>query len=914
MDINAFRGTSSTRMDVLALLHSVSERKTRSLLVTGEAGMGKSTLILGAAADLAAAGSLILRATPSFAERHTSYSMLWDLLSDLDWRTITGFPEQYRTILEVALGHRRSTAELPALATAIALEAILKSLSSSTPIVLVIDDLQWADPESCSVVERAFRRLTAENVSLISSRRDHERSSNSLPAITFSIEDVHHLGGLSIDELAELTRSAWPSTPTRAQVVALHEHTGGNPMWALELVERGDISNLGALPVGALRAPPSLAVAVADRLNALRSATIEVVSIVALLGRPTIALLTSVLRSSGIEVEGINEAEEAGFVIVTTLGASTRHPLQASAATARLTPARRRELHAIISKVIDDPVVRAQHLQQSQPLGPDEMIAQSLEHAGTIMRERGARLRSAHFDAQSVERTDPNSPLFQNRVINQAQQLFSAGDIAACLRVLEGVSSRRLDVHQYDAFLALMTSSLISARGAADAEQFLASQRMSVQQDLQQEAIITANTVGFTTLRSTLRASFSREVLSVLADVDTPNAVHRALRGLVRSDVEAGRGLDRALIADMDRRQQIQIVAGLDDTGLATTAFLAHLTDDVGASRDALTELAEWAKEEGKEGIERAFLGHGVLVELVAGNAAAARVLAAQTGGLLSSPVLSPELRMAAGLLLIADGRHAELAQTIARWEPLKGEGDGEDFEILTLRGLSSVAKQEWASAVVHLRKAAQLADSLEIVELGSRLRIDLFLVEGLFMHGELEEGSRRLASVRSFLATHDRPISQIGLYRMSSLEHAAAGNLTDATNAVSTAIECARAQQRLPDQILALLQRARLLTRSRRITLAQEDLDVARDLVVLSGITDLERQVEAAVSTGRKRRPSSKLTAAELRVLGVVREGHTNKEIAAQLFISVRTVESHIAAILRKTGASTRSKLMTTH
>ena len=69
---------------------------------------------------------------------------------------------------------------------------------------------------------------------------------------------------------------------------------------------------------------------------------------------------------------------------------------------------------------------------------------------------------------------------------------------------------------------------------------------------------------------------------------------------------------------------------------------------------------------------------------------------------------------------------------------------------------------------------------------------------------------------------------------------------------------------------------------------------------------------MDAALSTARHRRSPTELTEAEARVYGLVRDGQSNKEIAAQLYVSVRTVESHVASVLRKTGAPTRAKLIT--
>lgn len=892
--------TALNRTAAAELIAALPASDTQRLLLSGEPGIGKSTLLTAATTRFALTGSLVLRASPTYAERHTSYSMLWDLLHNLDLAALANIAVEHRTILEIALGRRSVSNEMPTLATAVSFEKILRELSGHTPVVLLIDDLQWSDPESIAVTERALRHLTDSRIRLVATTREYGNRSAHTSGLSFDPAQVYELGGLTVNELERLAGPAWPSTLTRSQLTALREHTGGNPMWALELIRRGAIGELGALQVGTLGAPPPLAVAVADRLQALSRSASDVVAIVALLGRPTLALLGEVLRFSETPEDAINEAEDAGFLEITTGTAATRHPLHASAATSSLSQSRRRELHAFIARAVTDPVIRAQHLQQSQPPGPDETIAAALTAAAIVMRQRGARLRSAHFDAQAVERTDPISSVYQNRLLAQAQHLFSAGDYSACDLALRRVAHPRLDVTQYDTYVALSTSV-----SPTRARRFL--EALPARDDAS-AAILAANSLSAARFPVSQRAQRSAAVLVELSDADTPNAVHRALRGLARSQLDAGDGLNHSVIADMDRRQMQHFVVGLDDTGLATAGYLAHLTDDVRISRDALARLAAWARTEGKEGVERTFVAHAALVEIIGGDVSAAVLLADRSGFDITSPELPTELQPMAGMLLIAEGRHTELHRTVASWRESTVDSE---LEFDGLLGMSALAHRDWREAVRHLRIAAQTADDRELVELGSRFRVDLPLVEALLHVGEIDEAVIRLERIRSFVATRDRPISQIGVHRMTSLLLAATGKLPAALAEATVAIDLAAHHRRPGDELLALLQRARILRRLRQVAQARDDLGAARRLFDEAGSEGLRHHLEAAFTDKRKVLSPTELTAAERRVDALVRDGQNNAEIAASLFVSVRTVESHVSAILRKTGLASRSKLI---
>jgi len=155
-----------------------------------------------------------------------------------------------------------------------------------------------------------------------------------------------------------------------------------------------------------------------------------------------------------------------------------------------------------------------------------------------------------------------------------------------------------------------------------------------------------------------------------------------------------------------------------------------------------------------------------------------------------------------------------------------------------------------------------------------------------------------------------DLPLVE-ALLRISDADEAELRDLPAALIAVTSAIDLASHHHKQGDHLLALLQRARILSRMRRLAQARDDLSAAGRLFEQAGIEGLSNYHEAASAEECKLVSPTRLTAAESRVEALVRYGQSNREIAAALFLSVRTVESHVSSILRKTGSASRSKLI---
>jgi len=897
----------SQRSDILAQIAAIASSPSRRILLVADPGMGKSTILREAAANFESAGCVVLTVNPAYAEREIAYNALWDILSTVDWEN-TPLREEYRVFLRVALGASVQEEALPPLSVSVAVEALLAHLSADAPVVMLIDDAQWVDPESELVLHRAWRRSRQHPVFVVTTRRS--AATENSPTGELAASDSLELTGMSPRELDELARTVLGSSLTPPQLAALHAHTAGNPMWARELLAGGFVAELGSLAVGSLAAPASLSESVDARLCELSADAVDIVSVVALIGRSTGEQLVAVLGLDGTPHDAIAEAEDAGFLVVSTEDIRVAHPLHASSAVARLSPSRRRQLHAAIARSEHGVEVCARHLHQSAPPGALADVAEALDRAADSATRRGAPIQAAHFAAQAVARSEAGSTEREHRLLVQAHQLSAAGDYSAVVDALGLIDSLRLDATRFDRYMALASTAIALANGVDAAREHLEALAARESGDAQRDAIITAfGEEDYIAIDEQMR--LARGVLDVLDPEVTPFAARRAVGVLLRAEIDLGLGLNAELMRDAAEALD-HADGALNETAYAQRAYFARDLDDIESSRAGLAELVRRAQARGEEGVASMFSVHAAATEILAEDYAAARAHLDTAGFPFADGLLRPVLLATHGQLMIASADWSGLNEMlVAHADVSLSSTVFRDLYVHGLFGLSAHAREEWPVAVEHLRRAAAIADNRGLVELGRRFRVDLPLIEALFHNGDLDEARERLAHVSTLLSSLDRPISQIALHRTNALDLAAAGDIDGAVAEASTSADLARAAGRAGDEALALVCRARLSRRLRRSRSARNDLARARELAVASGNRPLESVIDGTESTMRRVRSDDTLTPAEQRVFDLVRAGETNREISAQLFVSVRTVESHVAAIVRKTGAGSRLKLL---
>ena len=387
------------RDDELRAIHAFLDRPgtggTAGLVLEGEAGIGKSTIWLAGVDAARERGLHVLSARPAEVESGVAYAALGDLLEDALPDVLPELPAPRRRALETALLIEDATDEPVDVRTlAVAVRNALQLLAERRSILVAVDDVQWLDPSSVSVLAFAVRRLPDQDVRVLFARRvgDGTPVSELERAVDDHRLERVHVGPLSPGALQVILHPRLGRTLARPTLLRLHEASGGNPFFALELA-RGlgdDVDPTQPLPV-----PESLEALVSAHLDGLPHETRVALLLACTHGR---------LRPAQLDGAAL-EAAFADHVIELADGVIRfTHPLLASVLYQSATPEARRLAHERLAEIVDDPLARARHRALAVD-EPDEEIAAELEAAANVAIARGAPIVAAELWEHALRAT-----------------------------------------------------------------------------------------------------------------------------------------------------------------------------------------------------------------------------------------------------------------------------------------------------------------------------------------------------------------------------------------------------------------------------------------------------------------------------------------------------------------------------
>ena len=377
-------------------------------------------------------GLRVLSSRPAEAERGLAHVGLGDLFDEVLDDVVPALSPPRRRALEIAL-LRDEAADEPVdhRALAVAVRDVLQLLSERKPTLIAIDDVQWLDPSSSGALAFALRRLAASPVLLLLARRLVDGAEPSALEQALGGERVQRLsvGPLSVGALHRLLRDRFGKSFARQTLLRIHERSGGNPFFALELARALAVD---ADPTEPFPVPQTLDELVRARIVGLPKRTREALALAAALGTPS----TSVLERTGVEAEALDPAFVAHVIEREDGTIRFTHPLLSSVALRR---SRRRAARCPrrLAEVVDDPLARARHLALATER-PDATVAAVLDDAATNRsrpRRDGARRRARRARAAAVRqrRAPPSSALAAARAHQAAGEWTRARTIATDL-------------------------------------------------------------------------------------------------------------------------------------------------------------------------------------------------------------------------------------------------------------------------------------------------------------------------------------------------------------------------------------------------------------------------------------------------------------------------------------------------
>jgi DNA-binding CsgD family transcriptional regulator len=877
-----------------------------AVVIEGEPGIGKTTVWEAAVTAASKRGFQPLRARPGGSETKLAFSGLTDLLGEALPGVLSDLPPPQRRALEIALlledgGGKRADRR----AVAAGLLSALRALSTAAPLLVAIDDVQWLDRSSTAALEYAARRLHAKPVALLIARR-----LNSEPGLerTLAPERVLHVpvGALDFVALNSLLHARLGTVLSRPLLRRIYELSGGNPFYALELAREPERVEPGR------GLPPTLDVLVQGRVSALPEEARTALLAAAAASQPTVELVG---RAVGTP-DALAPAEAAHIVVLAHGKVSFEHPLLASAAYAAADPSQRRDMHRRLGRLVRDPEERARHLAETAT-GRNEAVAVALEKGAATARSRGAPTAAAELSEQAARLTPlADAAAARRRRSDAGYYHFESGDSRQALAMLEEVVGqlsagaeraevliRLARVHSYSDDLQAATNLFLQAAEEAGDDsltQARALEGAATQLFRQRRQLESA--VGYAKRAAALAGGLGDEAL-----------VGEALSSQLLAEATLGRPEAAATLEAALAHQ----AATASKRILAQPKFAAAIArmwwDDPATVRETCEELAEHGRQLGDEGslayvyvmLAQADILLGELDRAEA-DAAAARDIAEQGGQ-------ETLVAYALAVQVMADaqrGREARAAAELALELGRKTQGTPALHFATAALGLLEVSTGRADEAVTVLAPLVEFARTEQIREPGlTRYVIDQ--VEALIELARVDEAAELLDWYEANARRLARRSALAASWRCRGLLAAAAGRIDDALDAFGRALAEHDTVPLPIDRARTLLAFGATLRRAKRKADARRALEEAAAAFESLG---------AAAYTARARseleriggRPPSKggLTATERQIAELVAEGRSNKEVAATLFVSVKTVEANLSRTYAKLGIHSRTGL----
>jgi DNA-binding CsgD family transcriptional regulator len=879
--------------------------RSRVVVLRGEAGAGKSALlgyVFERAADWHVATAVGVESEMELAHSGL-HQVCAPLLDGLD-----RLPEPQSAALATVFGKETGPPPDPFL-VGLATLTLLAEVSDRQPVACIVDDAQWLDGASAQILGFVARRLLAERIAIVCAARSGigDKILAGLPELS--------VGGLGESDARALLLDNVHGPLDAAVCEQIIKESHGNPLALLELPRTWNLAELA----GGFGLPDSQPVAgkieqsYARRLQLLPSEAQLLVLAAAAEPLGDSMLLRRAAETLGIDLAAAEPAQDAGLL---TVGRRVEfaHPLVRSASYRSASAGDRRRVHRALAKATDaetDPDRRAWHLARAAA-GPGEDVAAELERSAGQAQARGGVAAAAAFLQRSVALTvDPARRT--ERALAAAEVSLQAGAFHAALTLVATAEAGPL-VESQAARIDLLRGQVAFASGlGSEAPPLLLSAGRSLELVDVELARQTYQTAWFAAVQAgpTGDGVFSEICHAILAlrHLDGRRPQHILLDGL------ALLGTEGLAAAAPTLQQAAGTLPSLPDEevrrwGIAGTAATAAIWDLEGqlAIASRLLRLAREAGALAELPLSLYSLGFATTWM---GDFAGAAALAAETDSVAATtgshfpPFTLLRLRS-------LQGRHAESSALIARFIDQSRSAAEPSF----------ATPAHWAASVLY-NGLARYDEAMSAAQKAMTDTLDPWLPKWILP--ELIEAAAR---------NGDADVARDALERLQAMtqpcpndfalgiEARSRAQLSDdavAADLYSEAVERLSRTRLRPELARAHLLYGEWLRRQGRRLDAREQLRVAHELFVAIGMEAFaQRARNELLATGEKVRRRSdevrdQLTPQEEQIARLARDGLSNPEIAARLFLSARTVEWHLRKVFTKLGISSRRQLRET-
>jgi DNA-binding CsgD family transcriptional regulator len=898
-------GRAHEREALDRLLANVRGGQSGVLVIRGDAGIGKTALLRYVARQ--ASDFRVAQIAGVEAEMELPFAGVHQLCAPMLERLDT-LPEPQRKALSVALG--LAPGDPPdRFLVALAVLSLLSVVAEQQPLAGLVDDAQWLDDASDQVLGFVARRLLAESVAIVFAVREPSKRRE------FAGVPELRLGGLGEDDAGALLASAVPGrldNRVRDRIVA---ETRGNPlalvelprhMSAAELAGGFDIPTAGDLP-------GQIGEHYRRRVEALPEPSQRLMLLAAADPVGDATLVWRAARSLGIDTSALAPAEEADLL---EIGASVRfrHPLVRSALYRSASRAGRQRVHAALADVTDariEPDRRAWHRALATAGADDDLAAELERSAGRAQTRGGIAAAAAFLERAAALTVDPANRA--RRALAAARARHQAGETEAALGLLANAQAGPLDeLQRAQAELLHAQVAFTSSHGSDAPALLLAAAKqlepldVTLARETYLEALMAAQFAGRFAGNAARQVA---EAARAAPPSPAPRAADLLLDGLAVLITE-GHGAAAPLL----RRALHPFRSG---NSVATGAFrwlwLAEEAAIEMWDHETWSDLAareiRLVRQAGAMTVLPLALSATIMARIFAGELAAATSMDDEVE--IATEATGSRIAPYASLQLAAwRGREPDLTTLIDSMMEdvvLRGEGIG-------------VSTAQWVTALLHNglgQYERALAAARQVLEPPGRLdpTVNWVLpeyIEAAVRCGQLEDARAAF----DLLAGITRAAGTDWARGIEARSRALLSDGDVAEQLYREALERLDRTRLRGEHARAHLLFGEWLRRESRRKDAREQLRTAHRMFTGMGMEAFaeraRRELMATGETVRKRRAETRdeLTSQEWQIALLARDGLSNPEIGARLFLSPRTVEWHLHKVFTKLGIRSRREL----